>query len=103
MNGHGLTEKELELICDVFACHETISSAVLFGSRAKGTAAPESDIDVALYGVTEPLEAQAIAAELEALPLPYRFDVLAYACIKHPPLVEHINRVGIEIYHRSSE
>jgi hypothetical protein len=45
-----------------------------------------------------PLRAEAIAAELEELPLPYRFDVQSLAHIQHRPLLEHIQRVGILIY-----
>ena len=40
----------------------------------------------------------AIAAELEELPLPYRFDVQSLAHIQHRPLLEHNQRVGILIY-----
>ena len=39
-----------------------------------------------------------IAAELEELPLPYRFEVQALTHIQHQPLLEHIKRVGIVIY-----
>jgi [protein-PII] uridylyltransferase len=44
------------------------------------------------------LGAEAIAAELEELPLPYRFDVHALVTITHTPLLEHIERVGQVIY-----
>jgi uncharacterized protein len=49
-------------------------------------------------GEIEPLRAEAIAAELEELPLPYRFDVQSLAHIQHRPLLEDIQRVGILIY-----
>jgi hypothetical protein len=55
-------------------------------------------VDLALTGSLGALGAEAIAAELEELPLPYRFDVHDLAAITHPPLLEHIERVGIEIY-----
>jgi uncharacterized protein len=98
----GLTPNEVQLICDVLQRHEKITGAILFGSRAKGTFSPESDVDIALLGVKEPLEAQAVASALEELPLPYRFDVLARQAIKYKPLLEHIERVGINIYKRPS-
>jgi hypothetical protein len=41
-------------------------------------------------------------AELEELPLKYRFDVQALNSITYEPLLEHIRRVGIEIYSRFS-
>ncbi len=59
---------------------------------------PRSDVDLALAGPLGALGAEAIAAELEDLPLPYRFDVHALAAITHAPLLEHIARVGMVIY-----
>lgn len=95
---YGLTSQELDLIRSVLARHPAVSGAILFGSRAKGTASIASDIDLALEGIDEPLEAEAIARELGELPLPYRFDVKALNAIHHPPLREHIARVGVRIH-----
>jgi predicted nucleotidyltransferase len=94
----GLTPRELDLIRTVLARHPAITGAILFGSRAKGTAQPASDVDLALEGIEDPLQAQAIAGELDELPLPYRFDVKALAAIRHRPLLEHIARVGVRIH-----
>ena len=93
-----LEPAELELVRSVLRQHPEVVSATLFGSRAKGTHTPRSDVDLALTGPLGALGAEAIAAELEDLPLPYRFDVHALAAITYPPLLEHIERVGIEIY-----
>lgn len=93
-----LTPRELDLIRTVLARHPAITGAILFGSRAKGTAQPASDVDLALEGITDPLQAAAIASELEELPLPYQFDVKALAAIRHRPLLEHIARVGVRIH-----
>ena len=98
MASTGLSERELALIRGVLARHPGVTGALLFGSRAKGTAAPASDIDLALEGIDDPLRAEAIASELEELPLPYRFDVKALAAIQHQPLREHVARVGVRIY-----
>lgn len=78
------------------------TAAWLFGSRAKGTAGPSSDVDLALEGVDDALRAEAIAAELDELPLPVRFDVKALATLGRSALREHIERVGILIYSRVS-
>lgn len=94
----GLTPREVDLIRGVLARHPVVTGAVLFGSRAKGTAHPASDIDLALEGLEDPLQATAIASELEELPLPYHFDVQALAAIRHRPLLEHIARVGVRIH-----
>ena len=71
--------------------------ATLFGSHAQEIHGDRSDVDLALTGDVEPLRAEAIAAELDELPLPYRFDVHSMAHIQHPPLLQHIPRVGVVI------
>ena len=48
-----------------------------------------ADIDLALWGV-DVLQAETIAADLDELPLPYRFDVKAFEAIKQVSLREHI-------------
>ncbi len=98
MKAPPLEPAELELVRSVFRLHPEVTSAMLFGSRAKGTHSEHSDVDLAVAGNIEPLHAEAIAAELEELPLPYRFDVQSLAHIQHRPLLEHIQRVGILIY-----
>lgn len=82
----------------IFRRHPEVTSATLFGSRAKGTHSDRSDVDLVVTGHVEPLHAEAIASELDELPLPYRFEVQPLAHIHHRPLLEHIKRVGIIIY-----
>ncbi len=94
----GLSARDLGLIRDVLARHREVTGAILFGSRAKGTAQPSSDVDLALEGDMTALQAESIAGELDELPLPYRFDVKAAARIQHAPLIEHIARVGVRIH-----
>ena len=38
--------------------------------------------------------------DLEELPTPYLFDVIDYRRITHPPLLEHIERVGKVLFHK---
>jgi uncharacterized protein len=103
MNRFGLTEFEQELICTVLRCHAEVSEAKIFGSRAKGTSVPSSDIDLALTGNIPFTSLASIAGELDELPLPYKFDVEAYNSIRHQPLREHIDRVGKKFYSRPNE
>jgi predicted nucleotidyltransferase len=98
MKTPALKPEELGLLRRVFERHPEVKSVKLFGSRAKGTHAPGSDIDLALWGDVDALGAEAIAAELDELPLPYRYDVKPFALIKLLPLREHIERVGILVY-----
>ena len=93
-----LQPSELELVRSVLRQHPEVHSATLFGSCAKGTHHERSDVDLALSGELGLLGAEAIAAELEELPLPYRFDVRALEQISFAPLLEHIERVGVVIY-----
>ena len=93
-----LASAELELLRSVFRRHAGIRTVKLFGSRAKGTHTPRSDVDLAIWGDVDALEPEQIAAELDDLPLPYRYDVQPFECIKLPPLRAHIERVGISIY-----
>lgn len=89
---------KLELLRSVFRLHPEVTSATLFGSRAKGTHTHRCDVDLVVTGDIGPLRAEAIAAELEQMPLPYRFDVQSQAPIQHRPLLEHIQQVGILVY-----
>ncbi|MCC6356742.1 MAG: nucleotidyltransferase domain-containing protein [Verrucomicrobiae bacterium] len=65
---------------------------------AKGAHNDRSDVDLVVTGDVAPLRAEAIAAELEELPMPCRFDVQSLEHISYRPLLEHIERVGIRIY-----
>lgn len=94
MHGTGLSDQEWTLIRSVLSAHPELTRVKLFGSRAKGNAKPTSDIDLALFGEVDALQAQAIQAELEELPLPYKFDFQPYESIRHAALREHIDRVG---------
>lgn len=98
MKNPPLTPDELDLLRGVFQHHPEITAVILFGSRAKGTHAAHSDVDLALWGRVSPLQAEAIASELDALPLPYRYDVQAFASISLRPLRDHIERVGVTVY-----
>ncbi len=98
MNAPPLTPSELALLRGVFLRHPEIAAVKLFGSRAKGIHAPHSDIDLAVWGEVDDLQAEAIAAELDELPLPYRYDVKPFATITLRPLREHIERVGIPLF-----
>ncbi len=93
----------LERISRVLSRHAKVQHAVLFGSRAKGTAQESSDFDIAVFGALSALEAERIAGELdEEIIVPQQFDVVAYERIRLQDLREHIDRVGITIYRRDA-
>lgn len=93
----GLTDAERAAIRDVIARHTAITRARIFGSRARGTAKHNSDVDIALDGEITPLLAAGIARELDELPLPYRFDVVVINTITSEPLLAHIEGVGVDM------
>ena len=101
MSEFGLDDRALRLIREVFERHPRIREARVFGSRAKGSYRPESDVDIAIFGEVDSVLATLVAGELDDLPLPYGFDVQAYGSIKHAPLREHIDRVGLPMFVRS--
>jgi len=84
----------------VFARHPEIEEVVLFGSRAKGNHRPESDIDLAVRGIEDERVVEALADELDELPLPFLFDVKSLDAIRNPALLERVRRVGKRIYTR---
>jgi predicted nucleotidyltransferase len=102
MSDFGLDERALRLMRGVFEKHPSIARVCVFGSRAKGTFRSESDVDLAIFGDVDGVLASLVAGELDELPLPYRFDVHAYPCIKHAPLLEHIDRVGVPFFVRGA-
>jgi predicted nucleotidyltransferase len=98
---HGLPESAVARIGQVLAAHPAVERAVLYGSRAKGTHRPGSDIDLTLFG--ESLTARdlgGIADALDELLLPYTIDLSLYAALDHPGLRDHIDRVGVVFYER---
>jgi predicted nucleotidyltransferase len=100
MSAIGLLPREIESLRSVFARHPEIEEVVLFGSRAKGNYRPESDIDLAVRGLESEREVEALADELNELPLPFLFDVKSLHAIRNPALLEHVRRVGRSIYAR---
>lgn len=100
---HGLSPATVAAIAGVFARFPQVSRAVLYGSRAKGTHKPGSDIDLTLFG--EEIDASGlarIASALDDLLLPYMIDLSNHAGIRQADLLDHIQCVGLEFYRRDA-
>lgn len=97
---YGLSQPHIDAIRSVIAAHSGVEEAIIFGSRALGRENTRSDVDIALRGKLQPLEAEILSMELDTLPLPVIFDVQILDAIFHPPLREHIERVGQTLYRR---
>ncbi|MBA2367834.1 MAG: nucleotidyltransferase domain-containing protein [Candidatus Protochlamydia sp.] len=96
---YGLTTADMITICNVLRKYPAVHEAILFGSRAKGTNSPGSDVDIALKGNDLENEVLQISTYLnEESLLPYCFDIINYQTLDNEKLIEHINRVGKVLY-----
>lgn len=100
MNNLGITTDIHQQIINVISSFNYISRAVVFGSRAIGTYKKYSDIDICLFGELNTFDTEHVRTILNDLNIIYEFDVICYHEIKTPPLRDHIDRVGKEIYQR---
>ena len=99
---HGLTTATVDRLQSVLAHYPEVEKAVLYGSRAKGTHRPGSDIDLTLCGgaLNHTLLTR-IDNELDDLLLPYQIDLSLISSLSHPALLDHIRRVGVVLYAKS--
>ncbi len=100
---HGLPASTVEKVATVLARFPEVDRAILFGSRAKGTHKPGSDIDLALVG--EHLDWRTIGKIYDALDdllLPFRFSLVHYGASTDPDVAGHIARVGISLFEREA-
>lgn len=99
LSSHGLSPRTLAEIHRVLAGFPQVERAVLFGSRAKGTHRPGSDVDLALYGVDLDWRVLGlIADEFDRSQLPYGFSLIQPDDHTTPEVAAHIDRVGRELY-----
>lgn len=99
---YGLKDRDMTHILEAVRTFPEISEVVLFGSRAKGTEKPGSDVDLAIKGAAATYDTAVRLAGIlnEEKPIPYFFDVILYDAIAEPRLIEHIDRVGVVLYSR---
>ena len=93
----GLTDVTLKKIRHVLSQFPEIQRVCIFGSRAKGTYKPGSDIDIALFGEKISLNTlrEVIYQLNEETIMPYFFDIVRYENINNEALVAHINEFGL--------
>ena len=87
--------KEIAELCRKYAADQ----GILFGSRAKGTALPGSDIDVAVSGVER---FSALQEEIENLPTLFTVDLVDMDTCANSLLLEDIRKYGKKIYEKVS-
>ena len=97
----GLKDTHRAAIVNLLRANKRVDRAVLFGSRAKQTFTPGSDVDIALFGKALTITDQGhLAAAMEELTIPQRVDLLLYHRIENAALCEHVLQDGIELYRR---
>lgn len=103
-NNFGLDQQTCTRLRSVFKKYPNIKKVLIYGSRAKGTQKPGSDIDLAVVGDHLSFEGlNHIKSELDDLMLPYVIDISILDGIQNQDLTNHIKRVGVEFYSRSCE
>lgn len=96
---YGIKEEQWDKLLRTFATYPKIEKVILYGSRAKGNYKPYSDIDITLIGTElKHTDLNHIISAIDNLLLPYQCDVSLFHSLSNPDLIDHINRVGIEIY-----
>ena len=95
----GLPQDATDRILVLLAERHAIQRVVLYGSRALGRQRSGSDIDLCLEAPEMGLaELLVLGAQLDDLLLPWRIDLQLRHLIRHPGLLEHIDRVGITLH-----
>ncbi|GGF98592.1 MULTISPECIES: nucleotidyltransferase family protein [Cysteiniphilum] len=98
---YGLTDKTLAAITLAISQQPKITKAILYGSRAKGNYHTGSDIDLTLIGDDLTVkDLFQLEEAIDALYLPYLFDLSIYTQLTNPELQSHIDRHGITLFTR---
>lgn len=84
-------------ILSVLSKESTVKQAIVFGSRARGDARPNSDIDLALVGCNIPLSLFTKLREAAGL---YSLDIVRIEGLDNDELRSSIERDGVTIYGR---
>jgi predicted nucleotidyltransferase len=96
---YGLSAETLDRLNAIFRQFSAIQKVIIYGSRAKGNFKKGSDIDLVILGPELALkDLNAIRNKIDDLLLPWKFDLCLFHHIQNPDLIDHINRVGQEIY-----
>ncbi|MCK5096873.1 MAG: nucleotidyltransferase domain-containing protein [Desulfobacteraceae bacterium] len=99
---YGLNKEIVQKINKIFLHYDQIEEIIIYGSRAKGTFKPGSDIDLTLKGKDLNLKTlNKIGLDLDNLNLPYTFDISIYNRITNSDLIDHIKRVGKVFYKKN--
>lgn len=100
----GLPEETLSIIRAILVRHPQVDSAIIYGSRAKGTYRPGSDIDLTLVGSRLSHDNLLhIMGELDESATPYTVDVSIFNDINDIAVRDHIERRGKVFYQSGTD
>jgi predicted nucleotidyltransferase len=95
----GLSADIFASFAEVFARYPAIERVLIFGSRARGTAKPWSDIDLAVVApAMTDQEFSRLWNELDDLPIVFKLDVLHFDRLERLDLKEKILSQGRRFY-----
>lgn len=99
----GLTPAEIEELDSIIQSFQEIESAMIFGSRAKGTFKSGSDIDIVISGkkVDHSVVIRLSNQLNEETTFPYFFDILDLHTIQSEEMLTHIAQYGRKIGYKS--
>jgi predicted nucleotidyltransferase len=99
---HGLSQKQVDLIITIFRPYaEQIEKICLFGSRARGTYRPNSDIDFVIHGSLDEKTADRLWTLFNESSLPFKVDVKVYDLVTFLPLKAHIDERSVPFLKKS--
>jgi proline iminopeptidase len=95
----GLSARIRDDFIQIFERYPQIERVLIFGSRAKGSARPGSDIDLAVCApqMTD-LEFAQLWNAIDDLPLVFKVDLLHWDRLANAPLKDKIRREGHPFY-----
>lgn len=99
---YGLSEKSLSTVTGILKKYPSVRKAILYGSRAKGSYRPGSDIDLTLE-VSDDFVRDTLLLmcnDFDDSDLPYFVDLSVKRDISNPDLLSHIERVGKVLWER---
>ena len=99
----GLREADIQFMQALFQQHSDVEQVWVYGSRAKGTNQPGSDVDLALVGPHIQRETvRHIHFVLdENSPIPFFFDVLHWDSLSNQKLKDEIQRTAHLLHQRT--
>jgi predicted nucleotidyltransferase len=99
----GLSQSTIAILHKIFKRYTGLEKVILYGSRAKGNYKTGSDIDLTLVGEALSLDDMMnIKRDLDDSSLPYMVDVSLFHQLDNESLRDHIQRVGVVFYERTS-